>query len=255
MYDIITDVVWTKIEPLMPAKKTKVGRPKTDARKVLVAVMFVIRTGIQWRNLPREYGAPTTIHGIFMEWCRAGIDRMIFEVARAVYFFFKGISNWYAIDTTSKKAPLALFSGNNPTDRSKRGIKQVFLVDRRGAPIEVGVAAANVHDSKLLKPMLKNYIATEKPVVLTGDAAFDADELRKYCAEKNIALLASTNKRRKKDVHIYRPAMRWVVERTIGWFSWYRGIRTCWGKLAISHLGFLHLAAAAQLFRMSGIFG
>lgn len=58
-----------------------------------------------------------------------------------------------------------------------------------------------------------------------------------------------------KNAHITRPAMRWVVERTIDWFSWYRSIRTCWNKLAIFHLDFLQLAAANQFFRMSEIFG
>ena len=255
MEKIITQIVWVRIEPILPVKATKVGRPRTDPKQVLKAVMYVIRTGIQWCHLPREFGAKSTIHGIFMQWCKIGITRAIFEIARALYFMFKGVSNWYAIDTSSKKAPLALFSGKNATDRSKRGIKQVFIVDRKGAPIEVGVAAANVHDSKLLEPMLQHYAPTEKPNILTGDAAFDADALRKFCAKKNLALIAATNKRRGKNAHKIKPAMRWVVERTIGWFSWYRGIRTCWNKLALSHLGFLQLAAANQLFRMSGIFG
>jgi transposase len=255
MEAIITDIAWIKIEALIPAKTTKVGRPKTNPRQVLKAIMYIIKTGMQWCYLPREFGARSTIHGIFMQWCRAGITRAIFEIARVIYFMFRGVSNWYAIDTSSKKAPLALFSGNNPTDRSKRGIKQVFIVDREGAPVEVGVAAANVHDSKLLEPMLENYTPTEKPNILAADAAFDVDALRKSCAKKNLALIAATNKRRNKNAHKTKPAMRWVVERTIGWFSWSRGIRTCWNKLALSHLGFLQLAAANQLFKMSGIFG
>jgi transposase len=252
---IIANLAWNKIEPMLPVKVKKIGRPRTNPRDVLKAVMYVIKTGIQWRYLPHELGAKSTIHGIFMTWCRTGITRVIFEVARTIYFLFKGVSNWYAIDTSSKKAPLALFSGNNPTDRAKRGIKQIFIVDRQGAPVEVGVAAANVHDSKLLEPMLEHYAPTEKPHILAADAAFDVDALRKFCAKKNLALIAATNVRRKKNAHKIKPAMRWVVERTIGWFSWYRGIRTCWNKLAISHLGFLHLSAANQLFKMSGIFG
>ena len=170
-------------------------------------------------------------------------------------FAFKGVSNWYAIDSSSKKAPFALFSGKNPTDRSKRGIKQIFIVDRQGAPVEVGVAAAHVHDSKLLKPMLKHYTRTEKPNILTGDAAFDVDELRKFCVKKNLALIAATNKRRSKNTGTkVKPPMRWVVERTIGWFSWYRGIKICWNKLAISHLGFLHLAVHQSTFQYGGNF-
>ena len=85
MEAIITNIIWIKIEPILPVKATKVGRPKTNPRLVLKAVMYVIRTGTQWRYLPREFGAKSTIHGIFMEWCRSGVTRVIFEVARVLY--------------------------------------------------------------------------------------------------------------------------------------------------------------------------
>jgi transposase len=255
MQDSITDIVWVKIAPLIPVKATKVGRPRSNPRKVLKAIMFIIRTGMQWRYLPREYGASTTIHGIYMQWCRTGVCGAIFEVAKMAYCSLQGVSNWYAIDTSSKKAPLALSSGKNPTDRAKRDIKQIVIVDRKGAPVAVGVAAANVHDSKLLEPMLKNYFPTKDPYILASDSAWDAEKLRKICAKKNSALIAATNRRRNKNTNKVTPSMRWLVERTIGWFSWQRGLKICWVKLPIVYLGFLHLAAASQLFKMSGIFG
>jgi putative transposase len=256
MNSIVTEIIWIRIAPIIPAKTKKVGRPRENPKKVLEAIMHVTITGTQWRRLSRsEFGAATTIHGIYMQWCRAGVCAAIFEIARMVYFSFKGVSNWYALDTSSKKAPFAVCGGKNPTDRGKRGIKQIFIVDRAGAPIAVGIAPANRHDSKLLEPMLQHYTPTEKPVILATDSAWDADKLRKFCVKKNIALIAATNKRRKKHVHPFKPAMRWIVERTIGWFSWDRGIKTCYAKLPLSYLGFLHLASARRLFRMSGIFG
>jgi transposase len=50
METIVTNIVWNEIEPILPVKTTKVGRPRTDPKQVLKAVMYVIRAGIQWRH-------------------------------------------------------------------------------------------------------------------------------------------------------------------------------------------------------------
>jgi hypothetical protein len=86
MEKIITQIVWVRIEPILPVKATKVGRPGTDPKQVLKAVMYVIRTGIQWCHLPREFGAKSTIHGIFMQWCKVNLLRGEFSNAQSAFF-------------------------------------------------------------------------------------------------------------------------------------------------------------------------
>ena len=251
----IPDVLWSEIEKLIPHKTSMVGRPEFDNRKTLNGIFFVLKTGIQWKELPEKYGAPTTIHSKFMKWCRMGIFEKILKKAREYYRKRNSKNMWYAFDTTLKKAPFAKFGGKNPTDRSKIGVKHTLLVDRKGAPLFVGIAPANRHDSKLLKSSLKPMRKSKNVRIIAADSAFDAKELRSFCKEKNIVLLAATNSRRKINCHKYRPCCRWIVERTLGWFSWYRGLKICWAKTYISHLAFLQLAASIQLFKMGGIFG
>lgn len=79
--------------------------------------------------------------------------------------------------TSSKKSSLAHFGGKNPTDRAKQGIKHVLLVDRKGAPLQVKIAAANIHDSKLLPPILKHIRASKKILILAANSAFDVKNL------------------------------------------------------------------------------
>lgn len=86
--------------------------------------------------------------------------------------------------------------------------------------------------------------------IMTADAAFDSVDLRKTSKENDIILLAATNPRRKKNIIIYRPACRWIVERTFGWLQWYRSLKICWAKTEESFLAFFSLAASIQLFRM-----
>lgn len=248
----ISDNLWFEIKHIIPAKKTTVGRPQFCPRRTLNAIFFVLRTGCQWQELPRSMGVASTIHGKFMHWSRIGIFEKILCVSREYYLSNNMDNIWFSIDSTSKKAPFAIFGGKNPTDRSKLGIKQIVIVDKKGAPLKVAVAPANIHDSKLLEKMVVE--PAQVLSILTADSAFDCLRLRKHCKKKNVVLLASTNKRRNKNLHQYRPSNRWIVERTIGWFSWYRGLKICWSKTIESHLALLQLAASVQLFRMGGIF-
>ena len=59
----ISDEIWERIEPLLPKERPhpKGGRPWRPARQMLDAIFYVLRTGCQWRALPRSLGAPSTV--------------------------------------------------------------------------------------------------------------------------------------------------------------------------------------------------
>ena len=127
--------------------------------------------------------------------------------------------------------------------------KFVLVVDRKGIPLLLDVAASNTHDSKLLIPLLEHVEPFEKTMIIAADSAFDDQKLRDFAKTKNIILLASTNPRRNKNRHIERPRHRWIVERTFGVFSWFRGIRTCYNKLKESYPSFLQIVSAILLLK------
>lgn len=251
MKQIISEELWQVIKNCIPGKKSKVGRPHSDYRRVLNGIGYVLRNGIYWHMIPEEFGKPSTIHGIFMRWTRAGVFEAMHKQIMSIYTTKNGENNWYAIDASCKKAPFAhkKFSGNNPTDRSKKGIKQGLIVDRRGIPVALSLVPANVYDLKLLEPMIQDWNQQKNIRILAADAAFDAYQLRALCKAKNIALIAATNPRRNKTLCKTKVPYRWVIERTFGWLSWYRGLKICWAKLLESHLSFFQLACTIQTFR------
>ena len=251
----IPDSLWSEIEKLIPQKYEKVGRPEFDNRKALNGVIYILHTGAQWNMLPEKYGCTSTVHGKFMKWCRLGVFHKMMVKAREYYRKRNSKNNWYAIDSISKKAPLANFSGKNPTDRGKRGIKHIILVDRKGAPLFVNVSAANTHDSKLFEPIISMMRKSKNTRIVAADSAFDVKRFYKICAKKNIALIVSINPRRKKNVHKFHAPYRWIVEQTLGVLNWSRGIKNCWSKTFESSLAFLQIAASLRLFNMAGIFG
>lgn len=139
-----------------------------------------------------------------MKWSRTGIFEKLLIKAREYYRRRNSKNNWYAFDTISRKAPFAKFGGKNPTDRAKRGIKHVVMVDRKGAPLFVDVAPANRHDAKLLKSITNQMRKSKQIRILAADSAFDVEKLRSEYKAKNIALVAVPNGGRRKDIHVFQ---------------------------------------------------
>jgi len=251
----IPDLLWRELEKLLPKKETKVGRPEFDNKKTLEGIIYILYTGSQWHMLPENYGYPTTVHGKFMKWCRLGIFQKMMVKAREYYRKRNSKNNWYAFDTISKKAPFAKCAGKNPTDRAKRGIKHLILADRKGAPMFIAIAPANTHDSKLYESILTQLNKSKNVRIITADSAFDVKALYQSSKQKNIALVASSNPRRDKNKHKFHAPYRWIIERTFGILSWFRGLKNCWNKTFGSYLAFLQIACSLRLFKMAGIFG
>lgn len=107
----VPDELWERMQPLLPPpkpkKKKKRGRPRMDDRKAMNAIYYVLRTGIQWKALPRSLGAPSTVHDRFQEWREAGFFERLWKEALLEYDMRKGINwEWQALDGASTKAPL-----------------------------------------------------------------------------------------------------------------------------------------------------
>jgi len=103
-----------------------------DARQIFSGIVYVLRTGCQWKALPREYGAASSVHKYFQDWQAAGFFLRIWQAGLAEYDGMQGIAwEWQSIDGAMGKAPLAQQCvGPNPTDRGKKRA-QAKLAGRR----------------------------------------------------------------------------------------------------------------------------
>jgi transposase len=129
----VSDELWKRVEPLIPSrkrvKKRKYlrrpggGRKPMEPRKVFAGIVFVLRTGCQWKALPeKEFGSSSSIHKYFLEWKRQRVFGHLWRKGLAEYDEMEGIAwSWQSIDGAMVKAPLALEAvGANPTDRGKK---------------------------------------------------------------------------------------------------------------------------------------
>jgi len=78
----LTDGEWALIAPLLPDKPRGVAR--TDDRRVLNAIFYILRTGSPWRDLPERYGPYTTAYNRYNRWAKAGVWLRVFEALAAV---------------------------------------------------------------------------------------------------------------------------------------------------------------------------
>ena len=137
----LTDAFWAKVEPLVPARKVDPkgrGRPPVPDRTVFAGILYVLRTGCQWKALPAErYGSASAVHARFLEWEKAGVFEALWKSGLAEYDEFEGIAwRWQSIDGAMMKAPLALQSvGPNPTDRGKKWQQTPFAGGRSWRPV------------------------------------------------------------------------------------------------------------------------
>jgi transposase len=93
-----------------------------QARQVFSAIVYVLRTGCQWKALPREFGSASSVHAHFQRWQKAGLFLRLWQAGLAEYNEMEGIAwKWQSVDGAMGKAPLAQECvGANPTDRGKK---------------------------------------------------------------------------------------------------------------------------------------
>jgi transposase len=73
----LTDDQWDHLAPLLPAQRPRTGRPAKDHRTVLNGIVWILRTGAPWRDLPERYGSWQTVYSRFRRWQQAGIWEQI----------------------------------------------------------------------------------------------------------------------------------------------------------------------------------
>ncbi len=75
-------------------------------RRVLAAIVYVLRTGCQWKALPKEFGSASAIHLHFQQWHRAGFFLALWRAGLAEYDEMEGIAwDWQSVDGAMVKAP------------------------------------------------------------------------------------------------------------------------------------------------------
>jgi len=110
----VDDVLWRRLAPLLVVDKPrkKPGRPRHDDRPLFDGVIWVLRTGAQWQEMPPVFGPKSTVHARFQEWVHTGAFAHAWTLLLAEYDEFGGLDlHWNAADGCLVKAPLGKRGG------------------------------------------------------------------------------------------------------------------------------------------------
>ena len=105
----VPDKSWDRIKKILPKEKPSntVGRPVVPYRKVIDGILYVLRTGCQWKMLPKDYGSGSTCHRRFQEWNKLDVFKNIWIRLLKIYDDLIGINwTWQSLDSISIKSPL-----------------------------------------------------------------------------------------------------------------------------------------------------
>ncbi len=146
----VSDLFWERVLPLIPQqerdkekrykRKAGGGRKPIPPRQVFEGIVYVLRTGCQWKALPKEqFGSSSSIHEYFTRWINAGFFLALWRAGIAEYDEMEGIAwEWQSIDGSMVKAPMALeTTGNNPTDRGEKRKQASYPCGRAWRPAVV----------------------------------------------------------------------------------------------------------------------
>jgi len=260
MKPLVTDELWARIEPLLPpAPRRRVrfpGRKPLDYRKILTGILFVLKTGIAWDDLPAELGCGCgkTCRHYLRAWHRAGVWAELHALLLAELNGADQI-DWSRalIDASYAKAPEGgEDTGPNPTDRSKSGSKHHLMTDAQGVPLSATVTAANVVTQLLdvltsMPPVGgKPGPKRQNPERLQGDRGYDSEPLRRLLRWLGITpVLAARHTEHGSGLGVYR----WFVERSLSWLHGFGRLRRRLDRLKEIQQAFLRLGAAVICLR------
>jgi transposase len=235
---LLPDELWNRIEPLLPPPKPRrfryPGRKRVDDRKALTGILFVLKTGICWEDLPQELGCGSgmTCWRRLRDWQDAGVWQALHELLLAELNADDRI-DWSraAVDSSSVRAlGGGEKTGPNPTDRAKPGSKHHIITDGGGIPLATTLTGANTADVGQLEPLVdaippvrgKPGRPRSRPDRVYADRAYDSDPHRDRLRAKGIDPQIA----RRRTAHgSGLGRYRYVVERTLSWFHRPRKLR------------------------------
>ena len=247
---------WAFIHPLLPPL-ARTGRPRAPDRRSVEGILYVLITGCRWQDLPREYGAATTVWRRLKRWGEEGVWQRIWRAALAT-LDRRGALAWSMALLDGSFAPAKKSGDQVGLTKKGKGTKWMLVIDGNGLPLGFHLDSATTAEVKLAERTLDTICVPrprgrpkQRPTKLVADRGYDSSDFRRVLRQRAIQMCIPPRRRpakwrakrgrpvvaRKED---YR--QRYKVERSFAWLGNFRRLLIRWEHLSSVYQGFFTVA-------------
>ncbi|EBL5661090.1 IS5 family transposase [Salmonella enterica subsp. enterica serovar Enteritidis] len=214
-------------------------------RTVMEAILWKLRTGAPWRDIPIELGSWKTAYNRFNRWSKKGLlAEFFFDLRKEID------KEWVFIDGSYVRCHQHASGARRGFDRAigqSRGgntTKIHLCVDSHGNPLDFKVTGGNVHDSQVANDLIE---VIQEAQYFIADKGYDSQEIRDKAIEHGMKAIIPKRKNAKQpnpDFDSYLYKLRHLVENAFARLKQFRGIATRYEKLARNFKSMLYLACS-----------
>ena len=268
----LTDREWNAIRVFLPAERPrKAGRPWACHRRVINGILWVLRTGCGWKDVPREFGKHQTIYNRFRRWTREGLwDRILKNLIRDRDAKRRVNRSLWCVDSSVIRAHRVAAGApkgdrcsdknaeKNALGRSRGGYSTKLHVatDKKGLPLAVTATPGQAGETPEFQSLLASiplslHRKSKRPKALAGDKAYSAKATRSYLNKKGICdvIPRRTNETPQPRFRKALYKQRNIVERVIGWLKEHRRVATRYDKTIESYLAMVKIASIRLILK------
>lgn len=243
---VLSDGEWLVIYPILAARQDirLVSEPK--CRAFLTAVLWVLRSGAQWRLLPVAHGRWNSVFKRFSRWCRLGV----FKALHSGCAKHPDLQSVF-IDSTAVRARACAAGAagsdaeNEALGRSRGGFgtKVHALTDALGNPLDFILTGGRASDIGQAETLLA--LTPAGAEALAADKGYDSDAFVRAVLERGMAAVVPprANRKEPRECDWFAYKERHLIECFFGKIKHYRRIFSRYEKTARNYLGFLHFVS------------
>ena len=251
----LTDAEWEMVRPILEELEPNTrGRPrKVDLREILNAILYLNKTGCQWRYLPKDFPTYTTVSTYYHRWVDNGVLEKMNTILHRKFRQEIGRNETPSagiIDRQSVKGTQECVAETG-VDGGKlvKGRKRHILADTIGCIIFARAHAANIYDGQAAPSVLQEGFSMAPTIrKIWADCTYRSEPLAEWLQKQFNCTIEIADKNKKGEGFQVLPR-RWVVERTLAWLGRFRRLNRDYERKPSSSEGHVYIASIRLILR------